>query len=75
MKEAEDLPAELQRAVWHYAINTRLEPSHLAEFCRQMLRRDQPVGTVMAGLRRLAYYQLPWWRRIIRIIYLKARGY
>ncbi len=75
MKGAEDLPAELQRAVWGHAISTRLEPSHLAELCRQMLKRGQSPEAVNSSLDRLAYYRLPWWRRIMRVIYLKARGY
>lgn len=75
MKGAEDLPVELQQAVWSHAISTRLEPSHLAGFCRQLLKRGQSTEAICSSLGRLAYYRLPWWRRIMRVIYLKLRGY
>lgn len=75
MKGAEDLPAELQQAVWFHAINTRLEPLLLAGFCRQLLKRGQSTEAISSSLGRLAYYRLPWWRRIMRVVYLKLRGY
>ena len=75
MKDAEDLPVELQQAVWFHAVNTRLEPSHLTGLCRQLLKRGQSIEAISSSLGRLAYYRLPLWRRMMRVVYLKLRGY